>query len=686
MSAPMHAFNGSAREVRALADYGRSARGRRASHRRLVGAAALSAFAGLTWPLAPASARQGSTPLATSETAQVAPEVPEFSVSRFVLEYDAPGPGLPDIERVLEASKIRLIQSDSGYIAPGALDPSPAAQTMAELNASIGAGPRFSRRALVAVNQAVLRGMSDLGFIGVLVATDPSDLSIEPAQGSTDLAAPENRWSDTRQGGATELRVRIYTARVVQVRTVGSGERVPADQAVNNPTHAKILAGSPLKPAGEATEPGGDLLRRDRIDDYTFRLNRHPGRRVDVAVSAADNPGDVVLDYLVRENKPWFIFGQVSNTGTEQTEEIRERFGFVHNQLTGNDDQLVIDFITGGFGGTYAVSGSYEFPIADRLRLRPFGSFTRYDASQVGLADEGFRGESWAAGGDIRWNFFQHRDLFLDFIGGLRWHSERVNNQTVDIIGTDQFFLPSLGIQLERATDEAITFAYLRGEWNLDDIAGTGDPDLSELGRTLPDPEFAVLQWGLEQSVYLEPLFDAAKFELGESTLAHEISFSFRAQHALDSRLPPSFQDVAGGLETVRGYPESVVAGDDVYIGSFEYRFHLPRVFTPYDEDQTTPPEFFGAPFRLRPQTRYARPDWDLVLKTFIDVARTENEDRLPFETDETLIGTGVGLDLLVGRNFSLRVDWGVALEEVEQPTRVTEGSNRWHFSVTLLY
>jgi hemolysin activation/secretion protein len=101
--------------------------------------------------------------------------------------------------------------------------------------------------------------------------------------------------------------------------------------------------------------------------------------------------------------------------------------------------------------------------------------------------------------------------------------------------------------------------------------------------------------------------------------------------------------------------------------------------------DPTRTP-LFGGPFRARPQQAYGQADWDLILKGFIDAARVVNSERKPFESNETLVGTGVGAELQLLRNFSFRVDWGVALTEVEGGDRVTAGSNRFHISLTLLF
>jgi hemolysin activation/secretion protein len=81
----------------------------------------------------------------------------------------------------------------------------------------------------------------------------------------------------------------------------------------------------------------------------------------------------------------------------------------------------------------------------------------------------------------------------------------------------------------------------------------------------------------------------------------------------------------------------------------------------------------------------FGLPDWDLIFKGFLDVGRTFISDRLSFEDDETLIGAGVGLELIYRRNLNLRVDWGFALEDVDS-TDTDAGSSRVHFVGTILF
>src|SRR6185503_13152154 len=95
--------------------------------------------------------------------------------------------------------------------------------------------------------------------------------------------------------------------------------------------------------------------------------------------------------------------------------------------------------------------------------------------------------------------------------------------------------------------------------------------------------------------------------------------------------------------------------------------------------------KIFGEPFKWAPQQAYGRADWDLILRGFCDVGRTIISDSPLAEQEETLIGAGVGAEFVFKRNLSVRVDWGIALEEVES-SGVSAGSNRFHIVATLLF
>lgn len=542
------------------------------------------------------------------------------------------------------------------------------------------------------------------GLIGVFAAPDAAQVRFRPGRADDQgrEVAPPSVEKDLREDDTT-LTIDVAFADVQQVRSLAAGERFAgADHREDHDAHARIRRLSPLKgPASEPEiaqgppepPPRGDPLDRRALDRYVYRLNRHPGRRVDVAVANADSQGGAVLDYLVAENKPWTIFGQLSNTGTDSTREWRERFGFYHNQLTDRDDTLSIDFITAALDESNALLASYEAPWFDTtgLRWRLNGSASEFTAADVGQARDTFTGESWSIGGELSGILYQRDDLFVDLFAGGRYERIRVQSEVNATEGDTPVFYPYVGLRLDHATERTTTFATVALEWMTPDLAGTDPEELQELGRSEVDEEWTTFRWDLSHSTYLEPLIGGpgweARYREGLASLAHEVAVSLRGQHTFDSRVIPQAEAVAGGLYTVRGYPESAVAGDNAIMGTIEYRLHYPRLLAPYGPDDTRP-TLFGSPFNARSPSPGARPDWDLILRAFLDAARVTSNNKVVFERDDTLIGAGVGVELLLRRNLSLRFDWGWALNEVERDDGdvVEQGDHRLHVVGTLLF
>lgn len=606
-----------------------------------------------------------------------------YPVSRFVLSYFKPHPHLPSLQEIADTTTVELGRTTQGYVAwSDDLAGKGFEKVVVNLGAASARGVEsYSGSALDAVLRAIIARFNALNLVAVVAAVSEDDVVQRD-----DPNDPEHG-RDLRRPGDTELRIVVLVGEVAAVRTLAFGERIPYDERIDHPLHARIRKQSPVRPASPGDPDPQDLPRKDLIDDYVFRLNRHPGRHVDVALGVGEDVGTVALDYMVAENRPWMVYGQVSNTGTRQTNEWRERFGFINNQLTGNDDILTVDYITAGFQDSHAVIGSYEAPlVGDRLRWKVFGSWDEFTASDVGLGGLNFSGNGWYAGGELVANIAQHRELFVDAVAGARFLHQFVD-QPLGEDGKDDFFLPYVGLRADRVTEFSSTRGEVTFEFSVPGIAGTGD-NLDALGRIDADNDWIVMRWNLGTSFFIEPLIDPVVWRrnIGTelSTLAHEVALEFKGQYSFDYRLIPTAEAVVGGLYTVRGYPESVTAGDGALIGTLEYRFHLPRVLGIERDPSRTP--LFGEPFRFRPQTAFGQTDWDLIFRGFVDVGRTLIVDSASVpESEETLIGTGVGVEFLFRRNVSLRLDWGVALEDLSSAD-VSSGSNRLHFVATILF
>ncbi len=535
------------------------------------------------------------------------------------------------------------------------------------LNQVAQADGEIAASALDAFCLAIARRMVDKGIAGTIVTRlHADDKTLFPDDGD-------------RPG---VLRLRVHVPRVGQTRMLvrsldDETPRIdPPDETVLT---RRIRAGSPV------TEDG--LIRARALDDYTLKLNRNPSRRVDVTLTAQEDQRAGV-DYLVTTARPWTLYAQLSNTGTSSTTELRERFGVSNYNLSGVDDALLIDYVTGNFQEVHAVYASYERPFSFNpdLKWRAFGSFSKYDASEVGLGGLEFTGETAGGGLEMSLNFFQRRSFFADAVGGARFeHVSVENNAGIDT--DNQFFLPYFGLRCESRGEAAEVSAALFAEFNAPDIAGTNSDEIDELGRFDSDDSWEILRGEVSASVFLESLLVPTLLAQGRTTLAHELLVSARGFTSLGDRLPPNYAETAGGLYSVRGYDEAFVVGDEVVTGTVEYRFHLPRALTSYAQLEEAPGTLFGQPFNWRPPRPLLRPDWDLVFKGFFDIGRVGNADRQPFEQDTTLASAGIGAELVMGRGFTARVDWGIVLlDNDNESAKANEGDSKVHFVITLLF
>ena len=100
------------------------------------------------------------------------------------------------------------------------------------------------------------------------------------------------------------------------------------------------------------------------------------------------------------------------------------------------------------------------------------------------------------------------------------------------------------------------------------------------------------------------------------------------------------------------------------------------------------PGQLFGEPFRWAPQQTYGKPDWDCMFRAFVDSGQVYNSGREDFETNATLVGIGVGLELQYKDNADIRVDLGRAMTPIKDTqtgqTLVSRGSQQVNVVFTL--
>lgn len=602
---------------------------------------------------------------------------PVYPVSQIVLSYEYLRTELPPIQRLLRVPII-LGLSSTGYVAGvayknGKLLPRKGFPTIRTTLGALDAADHRHSMHLSAINSIgaqLYLFMDHAGFPDVLVAR-----SARQFRGVRDL----------RPASDTRVNLIIHDLIISEIRTVASGRGFSGKHPINNARNQFIIAHSPVHTGANA--PGtNDIFSRRRIDDYLLRLNQQPGRQVSVGVSAGNEPDSMILDYDVHQAKPWLAYAQISNTGTPQTNPWIEDFGFIDNQLTNHDDILSLNYATAGFNRMQSVQGSYEFPILGlrRLRGRIFASYDQYTASNVGLGNLNFNGRASGGGGELIYNLAQFRRLFVYGIIGLQYLHESVNDVSLQQAGSGDFLLPYATLRLTRR-DAVSNFgadATILGQWT-----PTQQSSLNTLGRVNTNPTWAIFQGDVHDSFYLEPLFEQSLYQAGDVIPANQIYLSVSGQEAFGQRLVPQQEDVLGGLYTVRGYPQSIVAGDNAVYGTVEYRLHVPHLFAVNPHQKT---KIFGRRFNFAPPNRFTTPDWDLMLFTFFDAGAVQDSQAQSYEGSATLLSTGLGARITLYSNMEFMADWGVALHSVSPRATgqggVTAGSSEFNFLFEISY
>ena len=581
-------------------------------------------------------------------------------IEHFEFRYGLQHPALPSLEE-LNRLGVRLTKEGTVW------HPAPANAGEVVKLGSIPEGSRFDGDALREIAQEVVRWYNVRGLFGVWVSF-------------LDVEASSSGLTDHRPADDRTARLVVWASQVAEVRTLARGNRFKTQFSVNNRKHRSIIANSPLPP-GKTPDAPGSLFRKDLLDDYLHGLSQHPGRLVEASIASAGEPGKVVLDFLVNESKPWQIFSQVTNFGTESTGIWRGRLGFQHNQLTNHDDILNIDAISTPDRKTYGSFLSYRIPVLRpaKLLVRVYGSYGDFLAGDASLQSLRFAGRNWLGGFELTNRLSLPRNWQLVTALGANFNHYQIQsriNTTPLVSGFSNFLVPFLGTTLSRETPGWALSSSLRFDHTVGRFANTNATNgISALGRIAAEPEWTSLRWTLNGSLYLESLFqrsEQARFP------ANEVSLRLKGRQLLrGKRLIPHEQEPIGGALSVRGYAESVLAADQFISGSFEYAFHIPRLLKPGE-----PGKLFRRDFKWRPAKPGQTPDWDLVVRAFYDYAYRQvtppKKGNVLSSTGElslidrtvSIAGAGAGVELLVKQNFSFRGDVGRALTELRDDTR----------------
>ncbi|SCA59090.1 hypothetical protein AB751O23_DC_00010, partial [Chlamydiales bacterium SCGC AB-751-O23] len=601
--------------------------------------------------------------------AEELPEEKFFPINHLNIEYLDEYTSLPS-PQALTKIEVSLIKTSQGFVAPSLDDlQNPDMLSLIETFAlseidNIHPVSLFSESAINYMSRKIVEAINTLGIVGIYVTVDSDQ--IDP------------KGEDMRSMGENALTLYVAASTISYIQAVQIDEE-GEEEELENEISKRVLAMSPVKDPGEGNE--NPLIERQRLEDYIFALNRHPSRRIDVRIRP-EGENEASVHFLIKEVKPWRLIYNGSNAPEQR---ISNQLDFIHYQLTDRDDTLKISGSSADFVTSRSHIVSYEAPFrGDSLRSR---FEVHWDFSQFFFDIDNFQnvegdtkdilGKQFSLGGKFETNVFQKEDLFVDFVLDTTFRNIKSNTKIGDFGWVEVwFFMPEASLTLSKSTSLFTFFQSLSFTKNLPEFANTKRRQLNALGRG-PGPDQipgldmrpGIFKWSTFLSFFLEPLVNPLGWNdpstPESSTLAHEVAFTTNGQFTNESRLAPQFKYSGGGIYSVRGYPKGVDSGDIGFVVNLEYKFHLPRTFNIQPSPEFSEMGTTDLPFKWAPSFVHDQPDWDFILKSYVDYGRLINNGRneiTPPEQNTEMLGWGLGAELLIKSNLQLKADWGLVL------------------------
>ena len=423
-----------------------------------------------------------------------------------------------------------------------------------------------------------------------------------------------------------------------------------------------------------ANQPGA-RFNYARVHGDIFDLNAKPDLNIDAKLIPSMKNGRRVIDAELDVDDTLPIHGaiELSNTGTDATNNWRIRNTLQDVNLTRHDDVLTAEWLTSpDLQDVNAYTLGYSLPLDKRWSLMANAGYSNSDIQDV-LPQLDVQGRGYFAQTGIS-RVLREEPTYRDMLT-LSWLYQYWETQQ-DISGSNwndrrlRLSMPSVSYDYQSRVFDRLygrTFATVTGISNFAGKYGSSEESefIGEGGTGNTDGNFSLLRVRLARL----QRFCQGGTDNGKWTLFMKVD----SQIAGDS-LPAAVRRSVGGANSVRGYEEGTISGDNAVYGTLELRAPLFVNFIP--GLKRTEKELEDNPENAL-QHR-------LQLLAFTDAGWVNNKEPLAgeFET-ENLASVGAGFRLGLTRYSQMRLDYGFPLIET---TEDTPKSGRLHVSLQLQF
>jgi hemolysin activation/secretion protein len=423
-----------------------------------------------------------------------------------------------------------------------------------------------------------------------------------------------------------------------------------------------------------ANQPGA-RFNYARVHGDIFDLNAKPDLNIDAKLRPSLQNGRRVIDADLEVEDSLPIHGaiELSNTGTAATNDWRIRNTLQDVNLTRHDDVLTAEWLTSpDLNDVNAYTLGYSLPLDKRWSLMATTGYSDSDIQDV-LPQLDVQGKGYFAQAGVS-RVLREEPTYRDIVT-LSWLYQYWETQQ-DISGSNwndrrlRLSMPSVSYDYQSRVFDRLygrTFATVTGVSNFAGKYGSSEKSefIGEGGDGNADGDFTLLRVRLARL----QRFCQGGTDSGKWTLFMKVD----SQIAGDS-LPSAVRRSVGGANSVRGYEEGTIAGDNAIYGTLELRAPLFANFIP--GFKRTEKELEDDPENVL-QHR-------LQLLAFTDAGWVNNKEPLAGEFDtEHLASVGAGFRLGLTKYSQMRLDYGIPLIET---TEDTPRSGRLHASLQLQF
>jgi len=237
----------------------------------------------------------------------------------------------------------------------------------------------------------------------------------------------------------------------------------------------------------------------------------------------------------------------------------------------------------------------------------------------------------------------------------LRFENVKASNSLISDFADTYVLSPNIIFRINT------TATYLKTQSSISlvgNILAIDQLDQGALGGVNTNDKYVRLNFSYLESLYLGKwLVDTFPNSFGKGWAGQEIVTKVQFSLGLSGdRHLPMHQFILGGTGSVRGYPESTVAGDDGFLISTEYRIPL-----------------------------YRSSSFKAILSPFIDWGQSYVNQPYFYESNHNLLGTGIGLEFQLPLGLYARIDFAKPLHELSTVNGVMEGTNAGDYRIHTL-